>query len=314
MSNMLKCSVDLISVQDFCEYYHYPEDAVAEIISVGRMIMDSPGSWEQFQKAYAILFDEENSGAEAYLSILREIAGELKLNDYIVPLVFYLCAVSDLEQVYAKKQMPGWVCQDSLRDLLYKVRECKTWTGCYGLYNPAWYYEYFRVERFGLGRLQYDVMPYSGKPCRIADREIQPGDHVLRCHIPKCEQSFGKEERMRSYRLAYRFAKKFYPEIFQEKTIPFMCGSWLLFPLNEKILPETSNIVSFMKEFKLVEVLDSPNSTMERIFNRKYEGNPQDMPADSALQKGYRQWLIDGNVTGVGYGVMLFDGESIINN
>lgn len=306
--------MDLISVQNFCEYYHYPEEAIAEIICVGKMILESPEALVQFQKAFAILFSEEKLGVDAYLSILREIAGELKLNDYIVPLVFYLCAVGGLEQLYVKKQMPGWVCQDSLRDLLYKVRECKTWTGCYGLCNPAWYYEYFRAERFGLGRLQYDIMAYSGKPCKIADRDIRPGDYVLRCHIPKSEQSFGKEERMRSYRLAYRFAKSFYPEIFREKTIPFTCGSWLLFPLHEKILPETSNIVSFMKEFKIVEVLDSPNSTMERIFNRKYEGNPYDMPADSALQRGYRQWLIDGNVAGIGYGVMLFDGENIITN
>jgi hypothetical protein len=84
--------------------------------------------------------------------------------------------------------------------------------------------------------------------------------------------------------------------------------------MHEDILSPESNIVGFMREFKIFQVAyyTSASETW-RIFGRPYQNNPDEMPADNSLQAGYRKWLMDGNQTGFGYGAMLFDGERIRN-
>ena len=50
-----------------------------------------------------------------------------------------------------------------------------------------------------------------------------------------------------------------------------------------------------------------------RIFG-KYENVPvSDLPEDTSLKRAYKKWLSEGNDVGGGVGLIVFDGEKIIN-
>ncbi len=312
MKEVTKNEVEYI--RNFCVSYDYPEDVIEQCCLAFQKIQDNENSFKKFNQAMDLLFSKDEVVPEAYLSILRECAGEVGLNIYIVPLVFYIHATRILNQLYDEIQLPEWVRRNTLQDLLFKVDECVILTGHYGLYSPQWFYGYFRLRRFGLGRLQYDILEYAGEPLEVGNRQIKKGDYILKCHIPRCKQSFGAAERLESYKLAYGFFKERYPERFLEKEIPILCISWLLFPKHEQILSPESNIIGFLKEFKLYDVAydyENTGTQLWRIFNKPYQGKPEEMPACNSLQKGYKKWLMEGEPVGCGYGIMLFDGEKI---
>lgn len=50
-----------------------------------------------------------------------------------------------------------------------------------------------------------------------------------------------------------------------------------------------------------------------RVFGRDYSGSTEGFPRATSLQRGFADWLDAGHKTGTGYGVIVFDGERIVN-
>ncbi len=110
---------------------------------------------------------------------------------------------------------------------------------------------------------------------------LQRGDPILAVHIPAtgpldhklCGESFKQ-------------AVEFFPRYFPGFTYrAFTCSSWLLDPQLEEYLPETSNIVKFLREFYLIPFPYADDTqTFERVFGKKYEDINQ-APQGSKLQR-----------------------------
>ena len=93
---------------------------------------------------------------------------------------------------------------------------------------------------------------------------------------------------------------------FNTNKLPFVCWSWLLYPPNEKILPETSNIVQFMRKYDIIEMEEygeAYNPVAHILFNREKMGDVATLPQDTSLRKRYAEFLQKGGKTGWGYGV-----------
>ena len=164
------------------------------------------------------------------------------------------------------------------------------------------------MERFALGRLQYELCELSSD-YTVGGRVLKAGTLAANCHIPSSGRPFDEAARLASYKRAWEFFRERFPD----GVMPITCYSWLLFPENEKIMPEGSNIVSFMKEFAIRKVIyDEKGSDLWRIFGKHYNGELSTFPADTRMRRNYLKWLTDGNMAGQGYGIFLFDGEKMV--
>ena len=75
----------------------------------------------------------------------------------------------------------------------------------------------------------------------------------MRCiHIPSSGEPFDREARLASYKMAYDFFR----EELAGGPLVCVCHSWLLYPGYKEVLKPTSNIVSFMGDFDIVEAED----------------------------------------------------------
>ena len=141
-------------------------------------------------------------------------------------------------------------------------------------------------------------------------RVIPAGAFKVGCHIPSHGPALTDAARMDSYRRAHQF---FAPRLYQGLLI-VSCSSWLMYPAHPQFLPKDSRVLRFMSDFDLIgqkEQEGFPDGW--RVFGRAWGAPYAALPEDTSLQRAYKQWLLQRGVTGRGFGLMVFDGERIIN-
>lgn len=299
--------MDLNYILGFAQDYSFPEEAVSLIKKLYAEIEENFALRMCFEKAHTYLFSEEAVQSAESVSIIKEAAEQAEINVYSAYLLFFLAATKKLKELYRNKGIDKDIIYDTLEDITFKLYECKLVTGEYGIYSPDWICGYFRADRFAFGRIQCEIGTLEAEKVNVGNKTLYDGDKVIRIHIPRNDRPFDKETLIKSYKKAYNFFKA----DFEEKEIPFTCGTWLLFSLNRKILKPTSNIVSFMDDFKIIRESSATHSIW-RVFGKEYNGNIDEMPEDTSLMRGYKKWMKEGNEVGSAYGIFLFDGEKII--
>lgn len=131
-------------------------------------------------------------------------------------------------------------------------------------------------------------------------------DYSLEMHIPTGGRLDNKECR-ESLTQAIRFYQTYFPD---KKFVAFNCGSWLLEPQFQKILPPSSNIVQFQKLFHIYPILGNESPFLDRVFGYRCEDMPSDLsklPQDTTLQRAVLHNLIAGNRMHPGAGVIFPD-------
>ena len=115
-------------------------------------------------------------------------------------------------------------------------------------------------------------------------REWEPvlaeGDRVLVLHIPadgRLDPSLCRE----SLRQATAFFARCFPS---EAYRAFVCNTWLFDFRFQTLLPETSNIVKFQREFYLVPIADDDSQVFLRVFGEK-PSDLSSLPQDTALRQ-----------------------------
>ena len=119
---------------------------------------------------------------------------------------------------------------------------------------------------------------------------LSEGSPVLEVHIPAGEK-LSHEDCGESFKISEKFFNKYFPEL------PFdgyECSSWLLDSQLQKILPPSSNIVKFQREFYLYPIQASDFQTFERVFGSKPD-NIKFLKAESSLQKAILDYINEGN-------------------
>ena len=134
------------------------------------------------------------------------------------------------------------------------------------------------------------------------EQVLATGDPILEVHVyagdpldyDRCRES-------------YDLAKEFFPRYFPNKPFRgFACGSWLLDPNLEKLLPADSNIVRFQMDYRRIPMPGGDWQTFERVFGSKTD-DLASLPRDTSLRRAIRDHLISGNQMWFSGGFILAD-------
>ena len=122
---------------------------------------------------------------------------------------------------------------------------------------------------------------------------LSRGDSIVDVHIPG-----GEPLQEKDCRDAFAQAAGFFPTYVPDvKSRAFVCCSWLIDPELERALPETSNIVRFMREWYMHPCeYTTGYQTYYRVFGT--DGLPSDLtavPRETTLQRVVAEGLEDGN-------------------
>lgn len=118
---------------------------------------------------------------------------------------------------------------------------------------------------------------------------LSPGDTVLDIHIPR-KESFTVEDCRASLSQAYAFFAQ------QEPNRPFQalfCHTWFFTPQLQELLPPTSNILHFQREFYLYPFAGSPVFLWEYVFGKDKQ-DPALAPRNTSLQAAVLDWIAAG--------------------
>lgn len=276
-----------------------------------------------------LLPDEINRKTESDLAVWAESKG---ISRYTANMLFLIRALPSLHARYQDRGLSDEMFYCISHDLTNKLNECIKMHHVMGTFVFYWFHRHFKVELFGLGRFQYeersfpldDLAFYKTMDGSIQhafvkdlDASVKPfyvlkqGSPVYNFHIPS-SGPMPLEARLDSYRKAYEFFNTPAGE-----PIALVCDSWLLWPENNFIFPEGSNLHGFFDDFCILSSRTPGEGRIFpddwRVYYTHYTGDTSLLPQNTGLQKNIASHLAKGGVIGSGFGVILFDGEKIIS-
>lgn len=286
----------------------FPPEARQELMRCAALLEDK-GQAPAVLNAVAAFYQNGFSIKEAEPAV-KEIAEEAGISPYTVWMLFLMQGAKQAKADYEKKGIGEEIFWDTFADLRYKAVECKENCGVWGTFVAFWYPIFYSCDIVKLGRLEYESnRPYDGPVYEKDGFTLRPGDSVKRIHIPSSGEPFDREARLQSYRQAYEFFK----EERGDGPLVCLCHSWLLYPEYRKILKPTSNIADFMGDFDIIRTETTEFHDAWRVFGPHHAAPAADLPESTSMQRAFKQHLLAGGSTGEGLGILLFDGEKIIN-
>ncbi|NBD25328.1 acyltransferase domain-containing protein [Paenibacillus glycinis] len=169
--------------------------------------------------------------------------------------------------------------------------------GTCGVHDPegAWESAYSFDGRHHEGHPISEAGAAGRLPIRLDADEwelaLEKGDPVLNVHVPEGDR-LSPEACRDSYANALRFTAAHYPD---KPFRAFVCQSWLLAPQFRELLPASSNIVRFQRDYRLLPNSSDESQTLERVFG--YGTRLAVVPAAQAhtsLQRIVRDHLAGG--------------------
>ena len=278
-----------------CEY---PTDAIGDLLFAFDKISEHCP-----EEMGALISDYEQSYDIDYTSALekmRKICARSGVHEHTGELLLFLCYTRALRRYYSEAGIDDSIFLASMLDLRYKLDECRCVYGINGSFVAKWFTGFFKLERFALGRLQYEIIPF-GAEYEKDGIKLTPDSRVLNVHIPRTGRSLDEASLVQSYRLA----KEFYRDELGED-IAFVCNSWLLFPRHLEMLSERSNIRRFISDYEIISSGEYASyGEVWRLFDVMYNGNADDLPADTSLRRAYVDLIRRGERTGWGRGIFI---------
>ena len=163
--------------------------------------------------------------------------------------------------------------------------------------GPLVYNVWGQAESYTTGKIEYTQHAVTYEK---DGKRLEPDSLVLGVHIPRTLTPFSQENCDESFARA----KAFFAGRLGDAPLAFVCNSWLLYPENERILHEKSNIRKFMARFDITEHTDVEDyDELWSVFDMEYTGNIEDFPEDTFLRRAYKEHLRHGGKTGRGFGV-----------
>lgn len=130
---------------------------------------------------------------------------------------------------------------------------------------------------------------------------LRPGDPVLDVHIPE-GSPMDRGEILDSLAYAPVFFKK---KLRKTDMRAFTCGSWMMSPSLHQIIPG-SRLAAFQELFRCVPYTIRDTQVFERVFG-KHMDCWEDMPCENRLQRGIRDWYLQGKNCRQMQGVILLN-------
>lgn len=243
---------------------------------------------------------------ECTLENRKQISEKSGINLYTVNMLSIIVSSKWLFEDYKSKGISEDIFHDTMKDIKYKLIECKQVKGVYGTFVEGWYNSIFEGKVIQLGRFAYEKTTFGeDTPLKLGDYVINKDDVAYSIHIPS-SGPMPLDVRLDSYKKAYEFFGN-------GKPVVLMCRSWLIFSKNKEIFPPHLNLVSFGDDFHhLWDYADEEYLNCWRIFGVEYDGNPDNLPYDNTPRRAMVDYLKKGGVPGGAKGVFVYDGQNII--
>ncbi|MBQ3093886.1 MAG: DUF5596 domain-containing protein [Clostridia bacterium] len=284
-------------LQTFFKRFEYEPYDAQFLCDVYDCIMANEPAAAAFSEALALYRESDACDHERVLVLADQAALAADVHEYTAELLVYICMSEELEKRYIQRGLPVEIFENSMLDLRYKLEECKAVKGVVGSFVAFWFAGFFDLTRFALGRLQFELIPF-GEHYEKDGHVLTPDSRVINVHIPRTGTRLDEvacEE-------AYRRAASFFAEELGDE-IAFVCNSWLLYPAITEILPETSNIVRFMKRYDVfMSGVNKHKPDLWRLFDTE-EQHPDRLPADTTARRLFIKHIKEGGKLGWGYGV-----------
>ena len=260
----------------------------------------SCGEYEQSKPAMAQIMEKLEALAQKY-SMPKES----------MYMLFFMSNFEKMRQKYIQKGI-GDLFIETAKDFKYKLNECKKMLGFLGARPFTWYHHFMNADIVALGRFQYHKIKFfEGLTYKWKDITITPEDTVVNFHIPS-SGPMTRESRLDSYKKAFEHFGKTKGEY-----LVLVCVSWLIYPGYKEVFSEGSNMSDFMEDFDIINQSQAEENTFPNswsVFGRPYDGDTSKYATDTTLQRNFIQFLKEGKRAGWGTGVIIFDGEKIVNN
>ena len=103
---------------------------------------------------------------------------------------------------------------------------------------------------------------------------------------------------------SYLRAKEFFKDRFPDRDkIPFFCHTWLLFGKHKEMLKPTSNIISFINDFTIIDNYDYPDYAETWRFCDRPFTTLEEMPKNNSIQRAYAEIIAKGEKIGGAEGI-----------
>lgn len=274
-----------------------PDEAREKIDSYIRLILGDAEAFAACRRAAALAFGSgDNAGSEISAISARTGLGKLE-----VQLALVILYMPESAARYRERGIDDGIYIQSMTDLAIWAKSTFKNLNVWGNTEYSWNLTGLRGDIVRLGRLQFHQIKYRHEDVTVGSLTVKNGDTVINIHVPE-DGPLPAAECFDAYRRAYR-----YFDCGGEAA--FVCDSWLLWPGHEDILPETSNILRFKRDFRIVSS-DESTGNLWRVFGRKADfSKPEALPRETGLQRAYADALCRSVTPGTGYGIFAYDGE-----
>lgn len=220
-------------------------------------------------------------------------------------LAVMLAAVCRTEKRYRREDIPAEVFSSTMDCFRRFLEETHARIGQWAFDRGFWTWRQTGGLLFRLGTLEFEY------------RRIRPGTRpagleaeapVLSVHIPS-DAVLGREELDESYSTAQQFFS-------QEKLCPWgkpkavVCGSWLLAPALNGLLPENSGIRRFAGDYRLYDADEEDQEFYEWLFGGCKP--MEELPERTSLQRAVKDYLAAGGRLGMARGILTLKTETKI--
>lgn len=244
------------------------------------------------------LLDESRS--EAAEMQVREMCSPSS-PDGLAELAILLSAALAARPIFAERGVSNDIFLATMGCFPRFVRESREWTGHWCFDRGFWVWRQLSGRLYRLGTLEFELRLL---PEAYAAPLGWPADEpVISVHIPS-NAVLTSESLHTSYSIKDEFFKRLIGVV-----PPVYCQSWLLSPTVHAMLPPSSGIRTFARDYTIVQEDASDNGGRTWIFN-KIEVPDELLPESTSLQRSAKKLLLSGGCIGSGLGKLIVSSPS----
>lgn len=287
---------DILKVQ--FDYFGYEKEDAEYLLCAYEKISQNEQTAEIWRDAIKLYHDNLSCDFSKIIEAADRVAVILDMREYTTEWLIFFCLIPKAREYYRARGLSEHLFRETMMDMKYKLEEGKLVKGVRGFFTSVWFNGFFGLERFALGRLQFEVIPF-GHYAKEPYEDLTLETKVINVHIPRSGLPLTPESVEESLNLARDFYRA---ELGDTPT--FICVSWLLDPQNETLLSEKSNMYKFYKRFTIIKSGKyKENTNLWRLFDTD-EQNPDRLPTDTSVRRAYVKHLKEGGKTGWGFGII----------
>lgn len=286
----------------------YPAEAKEVILRAEEKILKNEKANKIYESMYRAYWLKKKN-FHTFEEKVKELAELIDEHIYTVNFVLVLNCTKPLLAAYKKEGISEEIYWNTVIDLKVKLLECKENHDVWGTFVEGWFMGFFEMRRFGLGRFQYEFSDFCTDLYCEHGVTVKDSEFVVGMHIPSHLGGLTYDVRLDSYKKAYAFFK----DRFKDGKAIFCCNSWLLYPDNQNILPENSNVSDFLRDFEPLDITRTYDfGDGWRVFGSDAHKPVAELPRNTSMQRAFAEWFEQGKKPGHAYCILIFDGENIL--